>query len=359
MRSDSTPAGRSLPTRRTFLAALIAPVGVWAGSDSEISTAVKAMEARDGLTLLTHEDVLFHRWRGARNEFPGVVLSWPAVAPEGLAICWQDTPRHPEDPSLIVNSVSDGIRRLRLEGRIPNILGISSGPGIIVAADGRGRSRGPSVLIALDPRSGAVQDLAQLATHVSPADIYDLSVSGPGTLVAIGSLKQIQVLDLSGGSTVYSGPGWMPRLSPDGKKLAFVNEDRLYIRSLVEGTTAELLSGTRVKGVGGWSPDGRFLLAGAWTKRVALEKRQIVLDASTGHYAAIGTLGEGDYGAYPRWISQKLMTRWELRGQPCAGINRHVVGDARALQERSSDSILTSSLAWAVARRSAKRRQRH
>src|ERR1017187_8714565 len=50
----------------------------------------------------------------------------------------------------------------------------------------------------------------------------------------------------------------------------------------------------------------------------------------------------------------------EKRGQPCAGINRHVVEDERALQERSSDSILTSSLAlFAVARRSAKRRQRH
>ena len=49
-----------------------------------------------------------------------------------------------------------------------------------------------------------------------------------------------------------------------------------------------------------------------------------------------------------------------LQGCKCAGINRHVVEDERALQERSSDSILTSSLAlFAVARRSAKRRQRH
>jgi DNA-binding PadR family transcriptional regulator len=40
----------------------------------------------------------------------------------------------------------------------------------------------------------------------------------------------------------------------------------------------------------------------------------------------------------------------------CAGINRHVVGDERALRERSSDSIPTSSLAWCVARRTAKRR---
>lgn len=43
----------------------------------------------------------------------------------------------------------------------------------------------------------------------------------------------------------------------------------------------------------------------------------------------------------------------------CAGINRHVVGDERALQERRSDSILTSSLAPVAVRRQAKRRQRH
>src|ERR1019366_10527971 len=46
-------------------------------------------------------------------------------------------------------------------------------------------------------------------------------------------------------------------------------------------------------------------------------------------------------------------------GIECAGINRHVVGDERALQERRSDSILTSSLAPVAARRQVKRRQRH
>ena len=47
------------------------------------------------------------------------------------------------------------------------------------------------------------------------------------------------------------------------------------------------------------------------------------------------------------------------QGTECAGINRHVVGDERALQERRSDSILTSSLAPVAARRQVKRRQRH
>jgi len=46
-------------------------------------------------------------------------------------------------------------------------------------------------------------------------------------------------------------------------------------------------------------------------------------------------------------------------GTESAGINRHIVGDERALQERKSDSILTSSLAPVVVRRQVKRRQRH
>ncbi|MCX6617544.1 MAG: type II toxin-antitoxin system VapC family toxin [Acidobacteria bacterium] len=47
------------------------------------------------------------------------------------------------------------------------------------------------------------------------------------------------------------------------------------------------------------------------------------------------------------------------KGAACAGINRHVVGDERALQESRSDSILTLSLAPVAVRRQVKRRQRH
>src|ERR1035438_9801573 len=52
----------------------------------------------------------------------------------------------------------------------------------------------------------------------------------------------------------------------------------------------------------------------------------------------------------PHSIAPAGSIRWSRRdggkpGTACAGINRHVVGDERALQERRSDSILTSSLA--------------
>jgi hypothetical protein len=56
---------------------------------------------------------------------------------------------------------------------------------------------------------------------------------------------------------------------------------------------------------------------------------------------------------------EEYNARLAKSGTGCAGINRHVVGDERALQERRSDSILTSSLALVTARWQAKRRQRH
>ena len=126
-------------------------------------------------------------------------------------------------------------------------------------------------------------------------------VSGRATAVAIDPN------DLSG-NTVYAGPGRFPSLSPDGRRLAFVNRERLSVRSLVDGTTVELLAGTRVMGAGAWSPNGRFIVAGAWTKLLALEKRQIIIDTTTDSYAVIGKLGEGDYGEHFIWISRKLLT---------------------------------------------------
>jgi hypothetical protein len=38
------------------------------------------------------------------------------------------------------------------------------------------------------------------------------------------------------------------------------------------------------------------------------------------------------------------------QGTESAGLNRHIVGDERALQKRRSDSILASSLALLLAR---------
>ena len=40
----------------------------------------------------------------------------------------------------------------------------------------------------------------------------------------------------------------------------------------------------------------------------------------------------------------------EYGARQCAGINRHMVGDERALQERNSETILASSFALTIVR---------
>lgn len=134
-----------------------------------------------------------------------------------------------------------------------------------------------------------------------------ISVSGPGARVALGTPNQMQVVEIPNGKTVYAGPGRFPRLSPDGKRLAFVDREKLWIHSFADGSTVQLLKGKRVMGVGGWSPDGQFLLAGAWTTVLAFEKRQIIVDTNTGEYAATGKLEDGDYGSQLAWVSVKLL----------------------------------------------------
>jgi hypothetical protein len=56
----------------------------------------------------------------------------------------------------------------------------------------------------------------------------------------------------------------------------------------------------------------------------------------------------------------KQLTKILCRVSECAGINRHVVGDERALQERrTANPSLASSLAGSIARWALKRRQRY
>jgi hypothetical protein len=274
------------------------------------------MEVRNGLTIFTDNDEEKHLWRNARVH--GGLWVLPAIAPDGRAMCWGTETLSPANPQalseeihrLTVDSLSGGLRSMQLEMAVPALLAVSNDAQFLVAGDRGGEVNPQRKLLALDLRSGVVaQDLSSSLTQFPLAKLDSVNVSGSGTLVAVASWEQMQVLEIPTGKSVYAGPGFLPRLSPDGKRMAFVSKNRLYIRTLMDGSNVELLRGTRVKGVGGWSPDGRFLLAGAWTKPLAFEKRQIVIDTSTGSYGVLGTLQEGDFGEKPRWISSKLLAR--------------------------------------------------
>jgi len=311
--------------RCTVIGALLAGATTMMGaSDKTTLESVKVMERSLGLTI-AEPGALSSGIRRAEQNAGTYLGGPPAISPDGTAIAWlngtimaqllkQVPYRGERFPLLTVDSLKDGKQQVWVEGRIATgSLGISGEGKVIVAMalplDPTQSHR--KELLAIDRRSGVVvNDLARFVTQFELGDnVEEINVSVPGTLVALGQREpeQMQVLEIPSGKSVYAGPGRFPRLSPDGKRLAFIEKDTLRIHSFVDGSTVQLLKGKRVKGVGGWSPDGRFLLAGAWTTLLAFEKRQIIIDTTTGEYAVIGKLGEGDYGAQYAWISLELV----------------------------------------------------
>lgn len=295
-----------------IIGALLAGATAMAGApDKTIMESVKAMERELGLTITT-PDALFRSVR--QTQVPdNYFLLPPAISPDGNALAWwMVTFSDPDEkiPFLTLESLKEGRQPVRVEGRVPvGMVSISSGAEVIVAMARPLQSR-RAELLAIDRRSGlVVHDLTPFLTQFELGNVRDMNVSGPGNLVALSSREPelIQVLEIPSGKTVYAGPGRFPRLSPDGKRLAFVDKDKIWVHSFADGSTVQLVKGKRVKGAGGWSPDGRFLLAGAWTKIVAFEKRQIIVDTTTGEYAVIDKLGDGDYGNHFAWVSVKLL----------------------------------------------------
>lgn len=311
------------PTRRWVLGALLAKATGMAASDKAVLTAVREMEGRDGLKLVRPGRMYRGPLRDADRP-EGRMVGVRAISPDAVAIVyWSPLPargdRPPRTPFLIVEGIADGPRPISLEGQGAYLCGLAAGPKVIVVMAVSFVQRGRRSLLALDLRSGmTVHDLTPYVTRFEPPDLERISVSGPGTLVALGSREQLQVIEIPSGMSAYEGPGRFPKLSPDGKRLAFIEREQLYIRSLADGSSRQLLPGKRVMGSGGLSPDGRFLTAGAWTTELAFEKRQIVIDTGTGDYSVLGKLGEGNYGDDFAWISTKLLTEKE-RDNPAGG----------------------------------------
>lgn len=262
------------------------------------------MEARDGLRLVNPG--VIHR------RMTNVTVGVRCVSPDANTIVyWAPvyTNKPSQMPTLVAESVAEGTRSIALVRQQAYLCGISAGARVIVVAAASLETIGRRSLLALNLVSGLVDhDLSTFATRVALSDLERISVSGQGSLVALGSRQEIQVVEIPTGNTVFDGPGRFPKLSADGKRLAFIKDERLYVSALDEGVSKEVLPGVRVMGAGSWSPDGSFLAAGAWTSSLALEKRQIVVEIPSGDYAIVGKLGDGDYGDQFAWMSAKLVS---------------------------------------------------
>jgi Tol biopolymer transport system component len=164
-------------------------------------------------------------------------------------------------------------------------------------------------LIIFDPdHSEVILDLTDLITSFGLQEAESLRFSAGGDRLAIGSRERFIVIDLSSHARIFEGGGRFPRISPDGRRVAFVTTGHsLIVVHMDNGSQAELLRRYRVDGVGAWSPDQSLLLAGAWTS-ISLYKRLLAVDTNSGEFAELGRLGEGDFGSEINWIRQSVVS---------------------------------------------------
>jgi hypothetical protein len=243
-----------------------------------------------------------------RLNLPEISMSTAAVAPDARCIAWvrcRFNGRSIEPGAGI--GIIDGIRaprKIPYEDMLPTEIAISTNARHIARAWGMGVRR----VVLMNGETGLVEhDLTDLIRPVT-GQIYRLGITADGSRLAVASDDDFMVVDVPSWRSLLAANGRCPALSPDGATVAFVDhKHRLILKDLGTGAERYPMKGWNTYGVGRWSPDGRFLLAGAWVE-LSLLRRLVAVDTHKGGFLAIGNLGEGDGGDRCAWVARRLIT---------------------------------------------------
>ncbi len=275
-----------------------APAGRGA-SWSEDNMIVAALDVRNGLSQIPADGGK----PASLTELNAEELShrWPQVLPGGKAVLFMTnlTPANYAESAIVVASLVDHRRKTVLErgGMYPRYLPsghlvyLAKGKLFAVPFDAdRLEVHGPATPVleevANDPAFGSAQ--------------FDFSRGG--TMLyrrgkAIGQ-RIVQWLDGAGNTqTLLAEPAFyqMPRLSPDGTRLALVvskgSSSDVWVYDIQQGSKARLTASAGVNADPVWTPDGRFLVfqsAGGtfWARADGAGKPQPFTVSKTPQYPA-------------------------------------------------------------------------
>ncbi len=307
---------KSLITRRTLLRSpLLMSGSAGAGCSrrpSRVLSMVMDREKSDDLAILTYGLEAFtssqnYLGRLVLEEFVGILTT----SPDARNIAW--TPRSAVVPSQ-GRILSGIILKSPIERIVLNQYIGTPGCALAVSSDLRRivfpvvNPRGAWRLLMLDPKGSEVQqDLTKLTGSVQLAEVERVGISSNGARLALGTRTRVFVSDVSTSQRVFEASGRFPALSPDGRRLAFVDQaHNLRVRELDAGTEITIPA-MSAYGVGTWSPDGALLLVGAWVS-FSWKKRLCVVDTAGMESAPLMSLAEGDFGDRCFWINRRLLS---------------------------------------------------
>jgi hypothetical protein len=306
-------------TRRSLVNVLISgAAGTLACVPKGAAAALKNandMAEREGLAIIMD--------RSFANTVTGVQVGqlrlpdnpyWLSVAPDGAAVAWVPASSlcHPlaaEEPLVRFTDKSRSVRTLRFAGRCATQVAISSNArhvALIAVADEAFNRR----LMLLNPVTAEVEyDSTELISRFDRAQVECFQISATGDRLAVASRESFAVIDLPSRKLVLEGNGRFTSLSPQGDALVFLGRGGdLVMITLATGARRSLMNRWWTAfGVGGWSPDGRFLLAGGEAS-LGIFTKLVVIDCTTNEFVEIMRLGHGNGGQTCRWIKRSLLS---------------------------------------------------
>ncbi|MEQ1949651.1 MAG: hypothetical protein ABL995_20840 [Bryobacteraceae bacterium] len=236
-----------------------------------------------------------------------------AISPDGGTVVWfplSSLPAPPTFRSRPIVAMWNGEQKtyLQYHGTYAQTLCVSSlGDRVFLLV--RSTDIPNMRLVQISAHKGeSVVDLSGFSPELDLSKAENLSTSGDGQRVAIGFRDYVVAKDLASGQALVQRPGRFPKLSPDGRRIAFVTPDqRMTVHDLDSGREQYFLESRTTYGVGGWSPDGRFIIAGS-RPFARLTKRLTIVDSSTGAFVELYGLSEGDFGSRFAWIRRHLLS---------------------------------------------------
>jgi hypothetical protein len=151
-------------------------------------------------------------------------------------------------------------------------------------------------------------DVTALVTGFPLSQVIRLGLSDSGSRLVAGSAQQFIVIDRPSNKPQLEGRGRYPSLSPNGQSLAFVDEQKqLVVASLATGRSQTLLGRwCRTFGVGAWSPDGKYILAGV-AGPLSLSKKLVAVEVETNVVVDIMPIGDLAGDRYV-WIKNSFLS---------------------------------------------------